>query len=89
MIKKIFHWGVVPKTFDPYKAPEEVTYCLCGLLDSEQSDHWIQTSTVVGKRNGNIVTRSGSEYQLESVNPDYELQFPNAYERVMKSLSEV
>ena len=60
-----------------------------GLLDSEESDHWIKTSSIVGKRNGNIVTKSGSEYELVSVAPQYETLYPDAYNRTMAVLSEV
>lgn len=91
MTKKIYHWSLV-KDDDPYKAPELVTLKLHGLLDSEDSedsDYWVRTSTVVGKRGGNVVTNSGSEYELVTVNPEYENVYPNARERLFSTLKEV
>lgn len=87
MSKKIYAWGLVPSS--PYHAPEVVTMHIHGLLDSEDSEHWIKTSRIVGKRNGLIVTNSGSEYELMDVNEQYERQFPNARERVFNNLEEV
>lgn len=49
----------------------------------------ITTSSVIGKRNGLVVTKSGSEYDLVDVSPDYEKTYPNAKERMMNSLPEV
>lgn len=90
MTQKTIHgWAVVIDSNDPYKAPELWTQKISGLLDSEDSDHWIKTSSIKGKRGEFLVTNSGSEYILGSVNPEYELQFPNARKRLFDSLPEV
>ena len=49
----------------------------------------IITSAIIGKRNGRVVTKSGSEYILGKVNLDYEREYPGALERVMESLVNV
>jgi len=45
----------------------------------------ITTSKIVGTREGLILTYSGSEYQLEDVDPEYEKAFPNARQRLLKA----
>ena len=49
----------------------------------------IITSRVIGKRNGLVVTQSGSEYELLDADPNYEKEFPGAKDRLFKQLAEV
>lgn len=90
--KTIYHWGIIPSG-SPYLAPELWKRKLHGILIDpecpEDDDHWITTSSIVGKRGDCIVTNSGSEYLLGEVNPSYERSFPNARERLFNSLKEV
>ena len=83
------NWSIVAHSGNPYLAPELHSCCLCGIV----SDHpafedgaRIQTSSIVAKNDEEIVTFSGSTYLLGTVDPDYESQFPGAYERLLDSL---
>ena len=79
----------------PYTAPEMVVTQLQGNVYGHPNPKRhpdgkiIVTSAIKGKRNGCVVTHSGSEYELVDVDPQYEKEFPNAYERLMKTLPEV
>lgn len=76
----------------PYTAPECRSFVLGGKVfghPKHQDGKNIITSTIVGKRNGCVVTRSGSEYELLEPASDYEQQYPNAKERLFKQLEPV
>jgi hypothetical protein len=47
----------------------------------------IVTSYVIAIENGAIVTSSGSKYELGTVDPNYEKEFPNAKERILNSFN--
>lgn len=84
-------WAVVSKG-DPYQAPELCTDHLTGEVASHprfKDGKEITTSRIIGQRNGNVVTRSGTEYALGEVHPNYEKQFPNARHRLLTSLPAV
>ena len=77
---------------DPYTPPELVKNYLAGFVfgDSRRDDGTdITTSRIIGKRNGSVVTRSGSEYELDDVDPKYEELFPDAKNRLLNSLKEI
>jgi len=77
---------------DPFQAPEIATAVLNGLVYGHPRHHdgkRVSTSRVKGKRDGRVVTFSGSEYILGEVAPNYEKAFPGARERLMKSLPKV
>lgn len=70
--------------------------CAPNSLIGEVSNHpgfedgtVIMTSTPVGKRNGNVVTYSGSEYTLGQARSDYEAIYPEAASRLLHSLPEM
>lgn len=49
----------------------------------------VTTSAVIGKRDGKVVTKSGSEYTLGKANADYEKEYPGARERLLESLDDI
>lgn len=82
---KLENWSVVVLDFSPYTAPEALPKGLHGFVygnpkfaDGDE----VTTTAIVGTREGRVLTRSGSEYELGEVDPDYEAQFPNARSRV-------
>ena len=54
---------------DPYKAPEMQSMHLVGFRDYE--DKRVITSSIVEVNGCNIITRTGSTYILEDINPQY------------------
>ena len=59
MTKEIYQWAIIQDQ-DPFKAPELRSMYINGLLESDESDHWISTSRIVGKRGEDcVVTKSG------------------------------
>ncbi len=78
---------------DQYTAPELRKPILSGnvfnhpLATTRHPDgKFIVTSTIIGKRGRKVITKSGTEYLLGKVNPDYEKQFPNARQRVFRNI---
>lgn len=49
----------------------------------------ILSTIIKGKKSGNIVTASGSEYELGAVSEDHEKYFPNQKERLFRFLPEI
>jgi hypothetical protein len=79
---------------DYYTAPELLVPRLQGNVYNHTNkrhydEKFIVTSKLMGKRNGLVVTHSGSEYELLEVDPEYEKQFPNAKKRLFNQLKEV
>lgn len=88
---KLENWSLIVST-DPYRPPEQMTIHLHGnVFGNKQFPDGleIKTSSVMGKRNGKAVTKSGSEYELGEVNPRYEREYPNAKERFFVSAKEI
>jgi hypothetical protein len=90
IMNNLHNWATValPGT-NPFLAPELAVVCLCGIL--ENPDHklhgkFVTTSRIIHQASGKVVTRSGSHYTLMDVAPDYENNYPNARERLFKSL---
>lgn len=78
---------------DEYKAPEQLRPRLMGRVHNHpnhRSGGVIHTSPVVeyDEENDVVITQSGSCYKLGEPHPDYERQFPNAKERLIKALKE-
>ena len=98
-MSKLENWGIVNGVFGnwkesptPYDAPESITHHLNGEIwnDSRFANGAnVTTSTIKGKRDGNVITKSGTVYELGDPHCDYELAFPNAKERLMNSLPEI
>ena len=83
---------VYPANISPYTPPELITPHLNG--DAKNHPRFpegknITSSTIIGKRQGSIVTKSGSVYVLGDPAKDYEAQFPNAEKRLFESLPEI
>lgn len=87
-INTLTDWAIIKDPRDPYKAPEMRQECLTGKRESDLVNGTSCTTTpIVGKTSdGYVVTRSGTHYKLLTVHPDYEKQFPNAFERLINSL---
>lgn len=87
---RIDNWSLVVDP-DPYKAPEQLIPRIQGIVFGNpkfSEGLAVTTSAVVGRRGDNVCTRSGSEYQLGYVDPLYEAAFPDALNRLFKTLKE-
>lgn len=90
---RIENWAVVvDQSKHRYQAPEQCRYFLTGevfdhprFTDGEK----ITTTSITGKREGRVVTLSGSEYELGTPAEDYEKFSPQAKGRVLGSLVEL
>lgn len=83
MAIRIEDWHV---SGNPYAAPEVRTLHLSGKIYGHQdfpNGSNVSTSAIDGSENGLIKTKSGSLYEIGSVNPDYEAKFPNAKARLL------
>lgn len=90
---KLNNWSFVSTNQDdPYCPPEMIRFYLCGEVsghpDFTDGDK-VTTSPLIGKRNGKVVTKSGSEYELGYVDQAYEQLFPNAEQRLLAQLQEL
>lgn len=77
------NWSVTACPRDPYLAPELRSPCLQGKRDGNT----IITSWITGKTPEGFICTQNSIYQLGNVDPAYEVQFPNAEQRLLDSLS--
>ena len=78
-------WAIqVGRHVTNYTPPELVTTHLTGKLENYK---YITTSPIVGKTTEDgIVTRSGTVYTLGEVSQNYEKAFPDARNRLLKTL---
>jgi len=89
------NWSVCTEIEDLYTPPELISPRLQGKVyghpNSERhyDGKFIVTSAPVGQRNGKVVTYSGTEYELGTVDPKFEKLYPNSRERVFKNLPQV
>ena len=77
-------------TIDPY-SPPEAGVRLQGIVKGHpnfQDGSEITTSILTGYKSPFVVTESGQRYTLGKPNPEYEKQFPNPKERIIKALSQ-
>lgn len=77
------HYQVVSPNSEGYKLGGYVT----GHKRAKDGDE-IMTSTVIGKRGENIITRN-SEYELGEPLKEFEAQYPGAKKRLLASLKEI
>ena len=88
---KLENWSIVTK-YNPYLAPECMVYRLEGVVyDHPNPRHSngkeIVTSEIMAATINNlIVTYSGSIYELGKVNPDYEKQYPDTFNKLINTL---
>lgn len=89
---RLEEWYIAGNQRSPYDAPELWIPCLCGRVYDHplhEDGKELITSAVIGKTNdGKIRTRSGSLYELGKVREDYYNLYPNAMERLLKTLKE-
>jgi len=76
---------------NPFQAPEARTPRLHGKVFNHpkfEDGKSINTSGIMAfnSEENKIIVRSGKLYELGEVDPNYEKEFPNAYERLIKSL---
>ena len=90
---RLENWCVTPLDQSPYTPPECRAHGLAGNVfghpSFEDGASVTSTEAVAARMEGDnviVVTRSGREYLLGQVDPEYERQFPNARDRVIKSL---
>lgn len=88
------NWSHCIRGADQYTPPELMVSVLSGNVYNHPNPRHVDgkeitTSPIVGKRNGLVVTKSGSEYELLDVDPEYERLFPNARERFFNTLQDV
>ena len=88
------NWSVC-SAGDEYTPPELMSPRLQGNVyghpnfNRHYDGKHIVTSTPIGQRNSKVITRSGTEYTLGKVDPEFEKQYPNSRERVFNSLPKV
>lgn len=88
---KLENWSIVVMGTDPYQAPECQTACLHGNVYGHpkfKDGDAINTSAIKRKVGELIETYSGSQYELGEIDQEYEKLYPNARERMFKSLNE-
>jgi hypothetical protein len=86
------NWSLIVRYKDPYSPPEEWTTCLHGnVYEHPRFDDGkeITTSSIEGKVGDKVKTHSGSLYELQDIDPEYEKIYPNAKERLLKTLKEI
>lgn len=82
---RLDNWSVLALG-DVYTAPELSKAVLHGWVYGHPRfppGHCVLTTEIVGVEDGLIITKSGSRYQLDEPNADYECKFPNAKERLL------
>ena len=88
---RLENWSVIRQPKDPYSPPEFWPDRLHGnvyghikFADGEE----MSTSTPVrlSEDGLRVVVRSGKEYQLGAVDPEYNILYPNARQRLLDSL---
>ena len=88
---KLKNWSVSYSNPDAYSAPELMGVVLCGNVYGHTrflDGVYVKTSPVIKLEGKVFFTKSGSQYILEDVDPEYEQAYPNAKERIFKSLKE-
>jgi hypothetical protein len=88
---RLENWSIVIRNFDPYKAPELLGQYLHGeVYDSVRfkDGSRITTSRIVGVYGELIETKSGNRYELGIIDSEYEKLYPDAKNRLLKSLKD-
>ena len=88
---RIENWAVIfPPSISPYTPPELLKQSLQGKVFGNprfNDGKFVTTSSITGKNSRNeILTHSGSAYELGEIDPTYEAQFPNAKNILLRSL---
>lgn len=84
------NWSIISSTIDPYKAPELSKPALRGNVFGHprfEDGKLIHTSSIAGiTKENHILTHSGSKYMLGEIDSEFDEMYPNAKERLIKSL---
>jgi hypothetical protein len=86
---KILQWSIISKSDWGFQSPDIPEGYLHGNILGHpgiEDGKEITTSRIVGRSGDKVVTKSGSEYELEGVDPEYNAAFPHAEERLMRRL---
>lgn len=86
-IIKLENWAVV-QFEESYSAPELCSLHFKGFAYGHpkyEDGYPIVTTRIVSYKDGIFTTYSGSQYELGTVDPDYEKVYPNALDRVFES----
>ena len=89
MRTRLEFWSLRSRPLGRAQPPEKQGVCLLGFVvghPRHRDGNEILTSPVVHHGANCVVTRSGSEYELGSIDPSYERCFPGALERLITSL---
>ena len=76
-----------------YDPPESRTHHLAGKVYGHKNHERhpdgkeIVTSPIIGVEGNLVLTHSGSKYELGTVDPLYEKEFPNAKERLLRTIN--
>jgi len=88
---RLENWSIVSLNVNPYTAPELVTFHLQGVSYGHPkcpNGYMITSTAIIGKVEDIVITKSGRHYKLGKVDSIYEKLYPDALNRVMKSLSD-
>lgn len=83
-------WSLTALSCDPYTSPECIGFALVGVVTGHPKrpdGEVVRTSRIVGYNGTGVETASGTVYELGSVDPSYERQFPGARERLLARLA--
>lgn len=89
---RLDRWSIqyVNSSSDPYRPPELCERALTGSVSGHPrfpEGHRIHTSPITQVLDsGELVSQSGTVYELGEVDPGYEAYCPNARERFLRSL---
>lgn len=86
---KLEHWRVISRVESGLPSPDKYPIHLQGIVAGHgfiPDGRHITTSRVVSRRGNQVVTRSGSAYELGRIDDSYERLYPNARERLLQSL---
>lgn len=87
---RLENWSVVEDLSDPYMAPE-LRARISGKVYGNpkfKDGTVILISRAVGRVGNDILTQSGSRYELGDVDPEYEKIFPDAKNRIFIQFKE-
>ena len=85
---RLEYWSVIFAPEDVYLHPTMQRKILHGMVYGSQNfsdGTWINTTELIAVDTDHVAaTMSGSKYILGNVDPLYERDFPNAYERLVR-----
>jgi len=91
MVARLQNWSLHSRPPGEWHSPEEDGVRVSGFvfghprhLDGKE----LLTSPVMRCCDNHVVTRSGSEYELGSIDPAYERRYPNALQRLFVRLEQ-